>query len=126
MTVLVLTNPTQYLRGTLAQYLLEICANVFVGDLNAKLRETLWLQILAECRKENQLIKPEAILLYSTNNEQGFEMKMEGVPYRHVRTIDSQQLIAIPEDRYQYYEDKRKNPSGLIDIDDFLTGKNRS
>ena len=71
-------------------------------------------------------MKPEAILLYSMNNEQGFETKMEGVPYRHVRIIDSQQLIAIPEDRYQYYEDKRKNPSELIDIDDFLTGKNRS
>ena len=60
------------------------------------------------------------------NNEQGFEMKMEGVPYRHVRIIDSQQLIAIPEDRYQYYEDKRKRPSGLTDIDKFLAGKDQS
>ncbi|WP_302801890.1 hypothetical protein [Mitsuokella multacida] len=53
-------------------------------------------------------------------------MKMEGVPYRHVRTIDSQQLIAIPEDRYQYYTDKRDNPSEVIDIDDFLAGKDQS
>lgn len=31
MTVIVLTNPTQYLRGTLAQYLLEIRANVLLA-----------------------------------------------------------------------------------------------
>lgn len=126
MTVIVLNNASSYLRGSLAQYLLEIRANVFVGNLNAKVRETLWQQILVECRKEGQNIKPEAILLYSTNTEQGFNMKMEGVPYRHVRTIDSQQLIAIPEDRYQYYTDKRDNPSEVIDIDDFLAGKDQS
>ena len=90
MTVIVLNNASSYFRGSLAQYLLEIRANVFVGNLNAKVRETLWQQILVECRKEGQNIKPEAILLYSTNTEQGFHMKMEGVPYRHVRTIDSQ------------------------------------
>ena len=126
MTVIVLNNASSYLRGSLAQYLLEIRANVFVGNLNAKVRETLWQQILVECRKEGQNIKPEAILLYSTNTEQGFHMKMEGVPYRHVRNIDSQQLIAIPEDRYQYYTDKRDNPSEVIDIDDFLAGKDQS
>lgn len=126
MTVIVLNNASSYLRGSLAQYLLEIRANVFVGNLNAKVRETLWQQILVECRKEGQNIKPEAILLYSANTEQGFHMKMEGVPYRHVRTIDSQQLIAIPEDRYQYYTDKRDNPSEVIDIDDFLAGKDQS
>ena len=126
MTVIVLNNASSYLHGSLAQYLLEIRANVFVGNLNAKVRETLWQQILVECRKEGQNIKPEAILLYSTNTEQGFHMKMEGVLYRHVRTIDSQQLIAIPEDRYQYYTDKRDNPSEVIDIDDFLAGKDQS
>lgn len=52
MTVIVLNNASSYLRGSLAQYLLEIRANVFVGNLNAKVRETLWQQILVECRKE--------------------------------------------------------------------------
>ena len=98
MTVLVLTNPTQYLRGTLAQYLLEIRANVFVGNLNAKLRDTLWLHVLAECRKENQLIRPEAILLYSTNTEQGFEMKIYGDPKRRVIDFEGVQLIQLMDE----------------------------
>ena len=51
MTVIVLTNPTQYLRGTLAQYLLEIRANVFVGTLNARLRGNK--SLLSAGRKTN-------------------------------------------------------------------------
>ncbi len=67
MMVLVLTASPAGLRGDLTKWLLEISPGVFVGNVNAKIRESLWKRVTALCRDGR------ALLVYSSNNEQGLE-----------------------------------------------------
>lgn len=67
MMVLVLTASPTGLRGDLTKWLLEISPGVFVGNVNAKIRESLWKRVTALCRDGR------ALLVYSSNNEQGLE-----------------------------------------------------
>ncbi len=66
--VLILTACPPGLRGYLTRWLLEASPGVFVGRLSARVRENLWDLVVAE-RKQGK-----ALLIYSTNNEQGYEM----------------------------------------------------
>ena len=52
------------LRGDLTRWLLEISAGVFVGHVNAKVREQLWERITGLVRDGR------AIMVYSARNEQ--------------------------------------------------------
>lgn len=67
MMVLVLTASPAGLRGDLTKWLLEISPGVFVGNVNAKIRESLWKRVTALCRDGR------ALLVYSSNNEQGLD-----------------------------------------------------
>ena len=67
MMVLVLTASPAGLRGDLTKWLLEISPGVFVGNVNAKIRESLWKRVTTLCREGR------ALLVYSSNNEQGLE-----------------------------------------------------
>lgn len=67
MMVLVLTASPAGLRGDLTKWLLEVSPGVFVGNVNAKIREGLWKRVTALCKDGR------ALLIYSSNNEQGME-----------------------------------------------------
>lgn len=67
LCILNLTNPSDEIRGKLRRYFYEIDANTFVGTVSSKVRTILW-NIL-----ENNGVK--ATLIYSSSNEQGFEVK---------------------------------------------------
>ncbi|MFJ2028384.1 type I-E CRISPR-associated endoribonuclease Cas2e [Streptosporangium sp. NPDC087985] len=66
MTVIVLTRCPAGLRGFLTRWLMEISPGVFIGGPSARIREALW----AEVRQYADTGR--ALLVYSTNNEQGF------------------------------------------------------
>lgn len=72
MIIVSLTNPPRSLRGDLSKWLMEINTNVFVGDVNARVRETLWDRIT------DSIKTGQATMVYSTNNEQGFDFKIWG------------------------------------------------
>ena len=85
---MMMDNVPASLRGELTRWLLEGKAGVFVGNVNAAVREQLWKMVCKEARTGN------AILVYSSNNEQGFIMEMHGNPKRRVIDVEGLQLIS--------------------------------
>lgn len=66
MIVLCVTNCPPSLRGDLSKWLSEINTGVYVGKLNAKVREELWNRVC------DHIKSGQATMVYSTNNEQGY------------------------------------------------------
>jgi len=77
------------LRGECTRYLLEVRAGVFIGTINAVVREKLWDQVKKQSEGGN------CLLAYAANNEQGFSMEVHGDPRRTVIDLDGLQLIKV-------------------------------
>jgi CRISPR-associated protein Cas2 len=75
MVVIVLTACPVGLRGDLTRWLLEISPGVFVGHLDARVREKLWERIV-ELSKNGR-----AIMVYSARNEQHLAFKVHGAEW---------------------------------------------
>lgn len=87
MTVLVLENVSESLRGECTRFLLEIKAGVFIGTISALVREKLWDKVKDSAGEGNSLIA------YPSDNEQGFRMEMCGNPRRSIIDIEGLLLI---------------------------------
>ena len=87
MTVIVMDNASEKLRGELTKWLLEVKPGVLVGKTSALVREKLWEKV------ENDESKSGALLIYNSDNEQGFAIKMTGILKRSVIDLDGIQLI---------------------------------
>ena len=72
MIVMVLQNTPPSLRGKVSTYLIETANGVYIGDLSARVRDKLWATCEKSCR-EGMVFQA-----WSTNNEQGFQMRMLG------------------------------------------------
>lgn len=72
MIVVNISNGPPKLRGFLSKYLWEIDAGVYVGNVNARIREALWSRIIDN--KE----AGHATMVFPSNNEQGFEFYTSG------------------------------------------------
>lgn len=68
---------------------LEVKAGVFVGTFNARVRDKLWEKITAEWNINS-------IMLYQTNNEQGYGMRIHGDPDKEVVDFDGLLLLTKP------------------------------
>lgn len=79
MIVLVLTACPPGLRGFLTRWLMEISAGVFVGKVNARVRELLWERVI------EMIGSGRAILVRSVRNEQGLDVRVHG---HHWEPID--------------------------------------
>ena len=88
MTVLILENASLGVRGEVTQWLLEVKPGVFVGKISAAVRERLWKKV-----KEN-MAEGAALLIYSAQNEQGFQMETCRTPERRVVDMEGIYLIA--------------------------------
>ena len=82
MTVIVMDCAPESVRGELTRWFLELKPGVFIGKVNVKIRELLWERICQDERARG------AVMVYDSNNEQGFEMKIYGDPKR--RVIDNE------------------------------------
>lgn len=91
MIVFAFDNAKPGLRGELNRWFLELKPGVFVGNVNARIRELLWERI-----RENQMTEG-AVMVYPASNEQGFEMKLWGQPHRQVVELEGIQLIQIAD-----------------------------
>lgn len=78
MIVVHLANCPTQLRGDLSKWLSEINTGVYVGILNAKVREELWERICSNLKNG------QATMVYSTNNEQGFDYKVHNTSWEPV------------------------------------------
>ena len=96
MMVLVLSACPQGLRGSLTKWLYEVSSGVFVGNVNARIRTSLWDEI------KEQSGTGRAILIWSSDGEQRMRFAVKG----HTWTpVDSDGLTlmrrpAAPQGRY--------------------------
>ncbi|MBX3069077.1 MAG: type I-E CRISPR-associated endoribonuclease Cas2 [Thermomicrobiales bacterium] len=87
MIVLILERVSPSARGELTKWLIEVKAGVFVGRVSAMVRDRLWEKIVDGMRDGS------AVLIYSTNTEQGYAMQMIGDRSRIVRDFEGLSLI---------------------------------
>lgn len=87
MIVLIMENMSEGFRGEITKWLLEAKAGVFVGNTSAAVRDQLWQKVL----KHEQ--EGSALLIYSSDTEQGFRIEMCGNPKRSVIDLEGIFLI---------------------------------
>lgn len=90
MIVIVLEKVPLRLRGELTRWLVEPRTGVFVGHVNAMVRDRLW-QKCCNARGSGGVIQ-----MWTTNNEQHFAMRMNGDTSRQIVELEGLQLIQVP------------------------------
>lgn len=88
MVVLVCEDVTKSQRGEITKWMIEVKSGVFIGNVSFKVREKLWNTIVY-----NWGIK--SLLLFSFNNEQGFDIKFNNYDGKKVINLDGIVLTNI-------------------------------
>ncbi len=96
MVVFILERVPVSLRGELTRWMLELKAGVFVGDVSALVRDLLW-QKIGESVKGGG-----AILIHSSDTEQGFAVRYWGETSRKVRYFEGLLLVGVEEDQGKF------------------------
>ncbi|MBE0417732.1 MAG: type I-E CRISPR-associated endoribonuclease Cas2 [Coriobacteriia bacterium] len=91
MTVIVLTACPTGLRGHLTRWLLEISAGVFVGSVNARVRDLLWDRVV-ELSSGGR-----ALMVFSVDGEQHLSFKVHDHQWEPA-DYDGVTLIRRPAD----------------------------
>jgi CRISPR-associated protein Cas2 len=92
MVVMILKNVPVSLRGELTRWLIEPKPGVFVGHVNAMVRDRLWEKCCGRMQAGGVL------QIWSTNTEQRFRMRASGDTGRQIVDWDGLQLIRLPAD----------------------------
>lgn len=89
MVVMVLEKVPRGLRGELTRWMLEPRTGTFVGTLSAAVRDRLWLKACTSAGDGG------CTLVYSSNTEQGFRIRVWGQTKRMVVDFDGLSLIEL-------------------------------
>ena len=89
MVVLILERVPAGLRGELTRWLLEPKAGVFVGRVSAMVRDRLWEKASGQAREGG------CVMLYSSDNEQGFRIRSWGEMARSVEDFEGLFLVRV-------------------------------
>ncbi len=87
MVVIAMDGAPESIRGELTRWFLELKPGVFVGNVNARIRELLWERVCTTNKAHG------AVMAYSCNTEQGFAMRLAGDPKRKIVDLDGIQLV---------------------------------
>lgn len=90
MVVMILERVPGSLRGELTRWLIEPHTGVFVGHVNAMVRDRLW----KKCRENKRA--GGVVQIWSTNTEQRFDIRMAGETTRDVVDYEGLKLIRVP------------------------------
>ena len=90
MVVMILEKVPTSLRGELTRWLIEPHSGVFVGHVNAMVRDRLWKKC-CDAKRAGGVVQ-----IWSTNTEQRFKVRMAGATKRSVIDFDGLQLIRVP------------------------------
>jgi CRISPR-associated protein Cas2 len=71
---------------------IEPKANVFVGNINARVRDKLWAKV---CDSWDV----PALMIYSTNVEQGYNIRIHGDPSRSVFESEGISLVYLKPEK---------------------------
>ncbi|MFT4104368.1 MAG: type I-E CRISPR-associated endoribonuclease Cas2e [Lacrimispora sp.] len=91
MTVVTLTNVPSSLRGDLTKWLQEISTGVYVGNINARIREALWKRII------DNIKQGQATMSYAKRNEIGYDFMVHNTK-REVIYFDGIPLVFLPKE----------------------------
>jgi len=75
------------LRGRLAIWLLEVRAGVYIGDVNKRIREMIWEQIIGLAEDGN------VVMAWASRHESGFEFQTYGQNRRMPIDHDGLRLV---------------------------------
>lgn len=89
MLVIVVENAPPRLRGRLAIWLLEVRAGVYVGDVTRRVREMIWQNVEAGLEDGN------AVMVWNTNTESGFDFVTLGKNRRMPVDLDGLKLVSF-------------------------------
>jgi CRISPR-associated protein Cas2 len=81
------STPSQ--RGEMSRLAVELKSGVFVATINARIRDKLWEKIVSKWRLN-------AIMIYSTNTEQLYGIRVNGDTEREVLDFDGIFLLSKP------------------------------
>lgn len=90
MVVLMLERVPRGMRGELSRWMIEPRANVFVGSITAMVRDKLWEMACQESKGGS------ALMLFTTNNEQGFAWRLWGEPSYYPEEFEGLLLVRRP------------------------------
>lgn len=90
MTVVILERVPVGLRGELTRWMLEPRTGVFVGRISAMVRDVLWDHVCTQMRDG------AGVLIYQTNNEQGYAIRSYGETSRNLMNFEGLTLVTIP------------------------------
>ncbi len=107
MIVMLLEKVPLRLRGELTRWLVEPRSGVFVGHVNAMVRERLW-EKCCKARGAGGVVQ-----LWSTNNEQHFAMRMSGDTSRRIVEVEGLQLIQVPLEPGEDIEESAPAPPNV-------------
>ncbi len=88
MMAMILDRAGNGLRGELTRWLLEPRAGVFVGRVSARVRDKLWEKVCREIGSESG-----CLMVYATNNEQGFTIRTSGQTTRLIEDFEGLLLV---------------------------------
>lgn len=99
MVVITLNNCPAKLRGDLSRWLIEINTGVFVGNLNAKIRDAIWDRIC------DNIKNGKASMAYHTNGEQKLDFRIHNTDWEPI-DYDGIKLVrhnfpSIEDDTYK-------------------------
>ena len=78
MIILNVTNCPSGLKGDLSKWLSEINTGVYIGRLNARVRDELWDRVCTYVKNG------QATMVYSTNNEQGYSYLVHNTTWKPI------------------------------------------
>lgn len=87
MVVIAFDNAPENVRSELTKWFLELKPGVFIGNVNARIRELLWNRVCSAPSANG------AVMAYSSNTEQGFRIILAGTPKRTIIDLDGIQLV---------------------------------
>lgn len=87
---MVLEKVSASLRGELTRWLIEPRSGVYIGHVNARVRDKLW-ELCIRRSKDGGVIQA-----WSTNTEQRFKMRMHGDTSRSLVECEGLQLVMVP------------------------------
>jgi len=101
MVLMMLERVAPSVRGELTRWLIQPQVGVFVGQVSALVRDKLWEKVvrsLEAAKPAKSGRRPGAMMVYSTNNEQGFGVRKCGQTDRCVEDFEGLLLVKSPFD----------------------------
>ena len=91
MLVMILEKVPKSLRGELSRWLIEPKTGVFVGDVSAMVRDRLWEKCCSRIAAGAGVVQ-----IWTTNNEQGYDIRIWGNTKRKIVDYEGLRLVYIP------------------------------